>query len=279
VYYRAIDSVLDRRLLWHNKGVRLDLSGIPGVLGEICRQRQTDLERALWMPERPLTPAPSLYRALRQPGLSLIAEIKRRSPSQGALASFRAAEVARAYAQGGAQALSVLTEPHFFEGSEQDLLEARQVVLLPILRKDFVVDLRQIAQTRHLGASAVLLIVAVLGRNLAEFMAEAQAQGVEVLVEVHSEEELRLALELEVPLLGINNRDLRDLSVDLRTAPRLGALARAWGYRGLLVAESGYSNPRELAALQGFDGVLVGSSLVRGNWQEAVRSLRLPQEG
>lgn len=246
------------------------------MLGEISRRRLRDANK-LKMPGQLKPPMPpSFSQALRQPGLSLIAEVKRKSPSQGEIAlALEAAEVARAYVAGGARAISVLTEPHYFAGSNQDLRDVRRAVDVPILRKDFTVHPLQIAEARALGASAVLLIVAVLGPLTASYLQLAQQEGLEALVEVHNEAELELALAAGAAIIGVNNRNLADLSIDLSTAPRLGRLARAAGFTGLLVAESGYRNAAQLGELDGlFDAVLIGTSLARSyNWQAAAAQM------
>ncbi|MGK0618909.1 indole-3-glycerol phosphate synthase TrpC [Meiothermus cerbereus] len=253
-----------------------ELTKVPGVLGQISRQRLHDvmgLEGREW--SKPVAP-PSFSQALRLPGLSLIAEVKRKSPSQGEIAlKLEAAEVARAYVAGGARAISVLTEPHYFAGSDQDLQEVRAAVEVPILRKDFTVHPVQIAEARALGASAVLLIVALLGRLTGSYLQLAQQEGLDALVEVHDETELELALLAGASIIGVNNRNLTDLSIDRSTAPRLGRLARAAGFRGLLVAESGYNEAAQLAELEGlFDAVLIGTSLARSNnWQMAAAQM------
>lgn len=253
-----------------------DLSRVPGVLGEISRRRWAevvDLEPPSFPPTS--QPRPSLLEALQAPGLSLIAEVKRKSPSQGDIAQLDPAQVAQAYAKGGARAISVLTEPHYFAGSNADLLAVRQAVGLPILRKDFTVHPRQLEEARTLGASAVLLIVAVLGELTGAYLELAQQQGLDALVEVHDEAELEVALSSRAQILGINNRNLVDLKIDRTTAPRLGRLARERGFGGALVAESGYSHPAELEELHGlFDAVLIGTSLARSqDWQAAVQKL------
>ena len=256
-----------------------DLERVPGVLGEIARRRLEDVLRGLEAGEAPepaaLPPAPSFRAALEAPGLSLIAEVKRKSPSQGDIAPLDAAKVARAYAQGGARAVSVLTEPHYFAGSDADLVRVRRAVELPVLRKDFTVHPAQVPQARRLGASAVLLIVAVLGEWTGAYLELARAEGLAALVEVHDARELEIALEAGAGIVGINNRDLVTLEVNLDTAPRLGRLARGRGFDWVLVAESGYARAEELRSLKGlFDGVLVGTSLARsGRWREAVASL------
>lgn len=246
-----------------------DLAPVPGVLGEICRRRL--LEVGQMPPLDPQTlPAPtaSFRAALTAPGLSLIAEVKRKSPSEGEIAPLDPATLARKYLERGARAISVLTEPHYFAGADADLVAVHQAVPLPLLRKDFTVHPRQLEEARSLGASAVLLIVAVLGPLTAPYLQLAHQLGLDALVEVHSEGELEQALAAGASIVGINNRDLTTLNIDLNTAPRLATLARQWGHQGLLVAESGYSTHQQLEALDAqFDAVLVGTSLVRGQLQ------------
>jgi len=180
----------------------------------------------------------------------------------GVIRELDAAGTARSYQQGGARAISVLTECRAFGGKAEDLVTVAEAVSLPLLRKDFVVHPSQIEESVRLGASAVLLIVAVLGKQLTVFLETVRATGLDALVEVHSAAELELALETGARVVGVNNRDLASLRVDLEVAPRLGRLARHRGFSGALVAESGYRRPEELKALRSlFDGVLVGTSL------------------
>ena len=254
-----------------------DLSAVPGVLGEICRRRLAEVAPYLEQSNfaQPNSLAPSFHSALSQPGLSLIAEVKRKSPSQGDIAPLNAPEVARAYQAGGARAISVLTEPHYFAGSDDDLRSVRQAVDLPLLRKDFTVHPGQIAEARSLGASAVLLMVSVLGELTGEYLKLVHQHKLDALVEVHDERELEIALKTGANIIGINNRDLSTLRIDLSTAPRLGHKARSQGFAGLLVAESGYSKPEELQQLpELFDAVLIGTSLARsGAWAKAVEQV------
>lgn len=253
-----------------------DLSRVPGVLGEISRRRLAevaDLEPSNF-PTPPQT-VPPFAEALRGPGLSLIAEVKRKSPSEGDIAPLEPAQIAQAYAEGGARAISVLTEPYYFAGSNADLLEVRWAVDLPILRKDFTVHPVQIEEAKALGASAVLLIVAVLNERTGDYLEIARQQGLDALVEVHDEAELGVALSSGAEIIGVNNRNLVDLKIDRRTAPRLGRLAREQGFTGMLVAESGYGAPSEMEEIRGlFEAVLVGTRLARsGDWAAAARKL------
>jgi indole-3-glycerol phosphate synthase len=206
------------------------------------------------------TPAPRDFRAaLSVPGLSVIAEIKRRSPSRGDLArALDPALVAKAYAEGGAAALSVLTDTNYFAGSTDDLAAARAACDLPVLRKDFTVDARDLADARLMGADAVLLIVAALtDEELVRFLAFAADLSLAALVEVHDEGELERALAAGADLIGVNQRDLRSFSVDRGRAVRL----RDRIPPGVVtVAESGIRTRADVPA--GFDAILVGESLV-----------------
>ena len=227
------------------------------------------LEGRSWSFPYAFPEVPSFSRALLAPGLSVIAEIKRKSPSEGDFPPLDPAETALAYARAGARAISVLTEPSYFGGSVADLVAARRAGL-PILYKDFVVHPRQLVEARAAGASAVLLIAAVLGELLEAYIREAERLGLEALVEVHTEEELFQALRAGAKIIGVNNRDLKTLRVDLNTAPRLARLARRLGFFGPLVAESGYHHPEEVALVRPYvDAILVGSALVSSPDPEA----------
>ena len=203
----------------------------------------------------------SLAKAIAQPGSRFILEIKKASPSQGAIrGGADPAAIARGYA-GVADALSVLTDARFFGGSTDDLAAARAAFEGPILAKDFFIDPRQVAEARIAGADAILVMLSLLDDDGArEMIAEAARFGMDALVEVHDEAEMRRALALDAPLIGINNRDLRDLSIDLGTTERLARLAPD----RLLVSESGVEDRSDVARLAPHvDGFLVGTSLMR----------------
>jgi indole-3-glycerol phosphate synthase len=202
--------------------------------------------------------------ALTGPGTSVIAEHKRRSPSAGVLREDAGvADVAAAYERGGAAALSVLTEPFHFAGSLDDLREARAATTLPVLRKDFIVDRYQLYESAVAGADAVLLIVAALDPDvLHDLYREARGLDLDVIVEVHDEEELERALEVDADVVGLNNRDLTDLSVDIERTYELLSDVPAGK---TVVAESGFSTRDQLDDLErvGVDAVLVGETLMR----------------
>ena len=197
-------------------------------------------------------------------GIAVIAEIKRKSPSKGILRkNFDPCAIARDYERGGASALSVLTDEKFFGGSSQILKKVRTVTRLPILRKDFIIDEYQIWESKRMGADAVLLIAGVLSAaKLLKFSALAHRLGLDTLVEVHTEGEARKALRVKAPLVGINNRDLKDFRVDLATTKRLAGL---FSKKICLVSESGIQSRKDLVYLEacGAKAVLVGESLMR----------------
>jgi indole-3-glycerol phosphate synthase len=206
--------------------------------------------------------------ALRQPGVSLIAEVKRASPSKGLLRpALDPGQLAMTYAEGGAAAISVLTDERFFRGSLSDLAAVKNALRqagreVPVLRKDFIFDAYQVYQARAYEADAILLIAAILGaEELAELLALTRELGMEALVEVHSEKELDRVLPLGPAIIGVNNRDLQDFSVDLATTLRL----RPHIPRSIvLVSESGIHGRADVERLAraGVDAILVGEALV-----------------
>jgi len=226
-------------------------------------------------------PAPRDFAAaLRAPGLSVIAEVKRRSPSKGDLAaSLDPAEVAQAYQAGGAACLSVLTDVDYFGGSPADLQAARAAVTLPVIRKDFTVCEADVYDARLMGADAVLLIVAALDDDeLAQFATAASNVGLTALFEIHDEAELERALAADATVIGVNQRDLVTFEVDQERAVRMAPQIP----EGLVrVAESGVRGPEDALVLYqaGFDAILVGESVVTsGQRADAVRMLRAVAE-
>jgi len=218
-------------------------------------------------------PRRDFFGALRAPRLgdvALIAEVKKASPSAGVICKdFDPIRIAREYEAAGASCLSVLTDGKFFQGALEYLKQIRAAVKMPLLRKDFIIDERQILEAIEWGADAILLIVAILDdQQLSHFQSLAAAAGLAVLVEVHDEAELDRALAAGARLVGVNNRDLKTFKVDLATTERLAA--RLWsspgGKENFLVAESGIHTRTDVERLRrcGAGAILVGESLMRG---------------
>lgn len=252
------------------------MSGLPDVLARICAAKQAEVaERSAATPlaeiERQALAAPpprpfvaALAERVAEGRIGLIAEIKRASPSGGLIRDpFDPADLARAYAAGGAACLSVLTDRPFFQGGPEDLKAARAACDLPVLRKDFLLDPWQVFESRAMGADAVLLIMACLSDEQAREL-EAIARGLDmaVLAEVHDRAELDRALGLQTRLIGVNNRDLRTLVTDLATAEALVPLIPP---DRLPVAESGLRGPEDVRrmAAAGARCLLVGEHLLR----------------
>jgi indole-3-glycerol phosphate synthase len=257
-----VATYLDRIATWHRDVAARD------------RRDLTQLEATA----RAAPPPRDFIAALQRPAaesatgraMALIAEIKRRSPSKGDIApDLDPAALAREYAAGGASCLSVLTDGPYFGGGPEDLALARAAVELPVLRKDFTVAAADLYDTRVMGADAVLLIVALLEQDeLAELHGLALELGLAALVEVHDEDELARALEVRARLVGVNQRDLHSFEVDRARAARVAGHIPSGVVK---IAESGVETAADLAGLAeaGFDGVLVGESLLRSRDRRA----------
>lgn len=240
-------------------------------LAELTRIRESLEEQA----NRVRTEHRDFAAALRTKVPAIIAEIKKASPSKGLLSGdFRPPEIAREYEAGGAAALSVLTDRQFFQGSLDDLDQARSVVRLPVLRKDFTIDSLHVMEAAAAGADAVLLIAAILTeRELRDFREQAARYGMAALVEVHDVDELQPALASGAEIIGVNNRNLHNFQVRLETSLRL---AERIPESVLKVSESGIENRHQIAELQaaGFRGFLIGEHLMRsGNPKTALEEL------
>lgn len=203
-------------------------------------------------------------RAIKGQGITIIAEVKKASPSKGIIApDFHPADQALAYERGGAAAISVLTEQDFFLGSDYHLTDVTNQVSLPVLRKDFTIDPSQIYEARILGASAILLIAALLpDKTIDSYMQLADDLGLSVLLEIHTMDELIRALDLSAPIIGINNRDLHTFHVDLSVTERLAPMIPAGR---TIVSESGIHTASDLSRCyrSGVQSVLIGESLMR----------------
>ena len=246
------------------------------ILEKILATKRSEIAAA--MSETPLAAMQARAQAMEPPrdfvaalrgkiaagAAAVIAEIKKASPSKGVIrADFRPAEIAASYEQGGAACLSVLTDAQYFQGDPQYLQQARAACHLPVLRKDFMIDPYQVYEARAMGADCILLIVAALDLpRMHELERIAHDLGMAVLVEVHDGDELGLALQLETPLLGINNRNLRTFDVTLDTT--LGLLSRIPSQR-IVVTESGIFTPQDVAHMRdnGVHAFLVGEAFMR----------------
>ncbi len=238
--------------------------------------------RGLAAPELEIPPPRGFLRALTDfPGVAIIAEAKKASPSKGVIRpDFDPVAIARSYLAGGAQALSVLTDMRFFQGSLSFISAVRAAVNLPVLRKDFIIDPLQIREARAYGADAVLLIAAILETaRIKDYLALAGELGMDALVEVHDEAEVEKAVAAGSRLIGVNNRDLRDFSMDLNTTFRLQKMIPA---EIPLVSESGIRDHHDMQRLaeHGVRAALVGETLMRAaDPADALRALAGGQGG
>lgn len=229
-------------------------------------------ERALTMPKGGF----SFERALQKPGLSFICECKKASPSKGLIApDFPYLQIAKEYEAAGADCISVLTEPKWFLGNDAYLREIAEAVSIPCLRKDFTVDAYMIYEAKLLGASAVLLICAILSEaQMKEYLAVCETLGLSALVEAHDEAEVEKALSTGARMIGVNNRNLKDFTVDTENSRRLRSMIPK---DTLFVSESGVSGPEDVERLAqiGADAVLVGEALMRAaDKKQALSELR-----
>ena len=210
------------------------------------------------------------YRALAVPVMSYICEVKKASPSKGLIApDFPYLEIAKEYEAAGASAISCLTEPFYFRGADQYLKEITGSARIPVLRKDFTVDEYMIYQAKTLGASAVLLICAILDKvQLRDYRQLAESLGLDALVEAHDETEVEMALDVGAKIVGVNNRDLKTFQVDMQNSIRLRNLAPR---EVLFVSESGIKGPEEISILREHqvDAVLIGETLMRSTDKKA----------
>ncbi len=234
---------------------------------EVAEQKRRGIPEPEWEPG----PKRGFRQALMEPrAISLIAEVKKASPSKGLLCpDFDPVAIAQDYEQAGAAAVSVLTDTEFFQGSLDYLPLIRKVIRLPLLRKDFIIDHFQVDQADVYGADAILLIVAILDPVLMhELMAHARENGLDCLVEVHDEAEAEVALKADADLIGVNNRNLKDFSVSLDTTFRI---RNAVPDDVPLVSESGISTAQEIKRLEehGICAVLIGESLVTARDRQA----------
>ena len=209
-------------------------------------------------------------KAIGKDGLSFICEVKKASPSKGVIAQdFPYVEIAKDYEEGGASAISVLTEPYWFQGRDSYLQEIRQAVSIPIIRKDFVVDEYMIYEAKVLGATAVLLICALLPEEtLKEYLETAHSLGLSALVEAHDEAEVAQAMRAGARIIGVNNRNLKDFTVDIHNSERLRELVPE---NIVFVSESGIKTPEDVGRLyqNKTDAVLIGETLMRSSNKKA----------
>ncbi len=254
------------------------------ILDDICKQREIQLQTE----KNRISPAgmrhlaeqapqrASFIKALEKSGLSCICEVKKASPSKGLIRpDFHPVELAKEYESAGADCISCLTEEHYFQGSSAYLKAITDSVTLPVLRKDFIIDEYQIYEAKYLGASAVLLIAAVLEyARLKSYFDLAHALGLDCLIEIHTPEEAETVQKLQPKLLGVNNRNLKTFAVNLQTTAELSSFRQAGQ---IFVSESGIKTNQDMKTVQnnGADAVLIGETLMRSdNITETLHQLR-----
>jgi indole-3-glycerol phosphate synthase len=269
------------------------MAGIPSILQKIVEHKRAEVAAAKAQSPEPVVeglPPTRDFRAAIEPGggtrrrrviqepgaIRLIAEVKRASPTRGVfLADFDPVRLGRTFDENGAAAISVLTDREFFQGDPAYLAQVRDAVQAPVFRKEFLIDPWQIAESRALGADAVLLIAALLSTSeIQEYLDRCRALSLGALVEVHDEAELERALATDAPIIGVNNRNLHTFETTLATTERLAPAIKAAGR--VLVSESGIFTREDLARLApfGVDAVLVGEALVRGGVEGAAARVR-----
>ena len=242
-------------------------------------KKQTSLEEMKQQAQKANYPHYSFFEALnsniKDLSPKIIAEVKKASPSKGIICeTFDYLEIAKSYEEGGASAISVLTEPLYFKGDNRYLTEIKQVVKLPLLRKDFIIDEWQIYEAKEIGADAILLIVAALEqKELKQFLQTAHELGLDVLVETHDEEEVERALEAGAKIIGVNNRNLKTFEVSLEVSKRLSKLIPQ---ECVFVAESGVKTLEDMRFIKdvGANAVLIGEGVVKsGNPAKRLKEL------
>ncbi len=259
------------------------------ILDDICADKRLEVDAAKSArpmreveEEAGLAPKPRDFRAaLRKDGISLIAEIKRASPTKGVfIDNMNVGDLAYLYERAGARALSILTDRKYFKGTLDDLVSVRKGVVVPCLRKEFIIDEYQIYEARAAGADAILLIVRILSNEqIKEYQQVARSLGMAVLVETHDAPEVERALDCDAAIIGINNRDLTTFTVDVNTTLELKKMVPGGK---VLVSESGINTRDQVKALEdgGVDAILVGESLVTSNDIAAkISELLKPDEG
>jgi indole-3-glycerol phosphate synthase len=234
------------------------------ILDKIVQVKKEEIA-ALKKPNHPL------QAKLAEPDLSLLAEIKKASPSKGLIkANFQPIKQLQAYQKAGAAAISVLTDQQFFQGSTEILAQVRQATDLPVLRKEFIIDAIQVYQSLFLGADVILLIAAILSQQqLEKLLSLSRELGLEAIVEVHTAAELARVMATEAKIIGINNRNLHDFTVTLQTTVELLNIIKNKGQRAnyYIIAESGIKTKADISYLKdlGVDGVLIGETLMRAS--------------